>query len=183
MLSPFTVANCPLTALPVRIVKLSPMTGTKPLISLTESVPPRLTPFETATSPNVPAVLPPIEIFSVAVELCGSCRGSRAVSQSAFPPALRRKVNSQSRRLRPAPRGRDSCLPCPVSPREIDYLKVVGGAYTDILVDKEQHRNHASDCEGHCHTEHYRLPPRHPALHVPPGSRESPSPEGLSRPP
>jgi hypothetical protein len=45
------------------------MTGTKPLISLTESVPPRLTPFETATSPNVPAVLPPIEIFSVAVEL------------------------------------------------------------------------------------------------------------------
>ena len=70
MLSPFTVANCPLTALPVRIVKLSPMTGTKPLISLTESVPPpRLRPFETATSPNVPAVLPPIEIFSVAVEL------------------------------------------------------------------------------------------------------------------
>lgn len=29
MLSLCTVANCPLTALPVRIVKLSPMTGTK----------------------------------------------------------------------------------------------------------------------------------------------------------
>ena len=71
-------------------------------------------------------------------------------------------MNSQSRRR--ARRSRDLCLPCPVSPRQIEYFRGVGGAYADILVDKEQHRNDASDCEGHGHTEHHRLPPRHPAF-------------------
>jgi hypothetical protein len=41
-----------------------PIVGMKPLMSLTLSVPPKLTPFDTATCPYLPSVLPPIEILS-----------------------------------------------------------------------------------------------------------------------
>jgi hypothetical protein len=46
------------------MAKVFPIAGTKLLTSLMFEVPPRLTPFETARSPNDPADVPPMKMFS-----------------------------------------------------------------------------------------------------------------------
>ena len=71
MLRPLTVANVPVIAVPVTMVKIFPIAGLKLLIRLTVRVPPKLAPFDTASRLYfVPTVLPPIEILSRPAGFC-----------------------------------------------------------------------------------------------------------------
>ena len=67
---PFTVLNVPLSELKFMILKVDPMLGTKPLIKLMFRIPFRFALVGFSSSYFVPAVVPPMEISRVPVEVC-----------------------------------------------------------------------------------------------------------------